>query len=212
MEKLSREQLSYIIGFLHSDGHLYETTRNRGKISIELNIRDMDILLKLQSLIGGKLRKRKRTTNFGYIHSCILEVHSLETRSKLKKSGLIVGSKCERVFIPEKLSVRHYLRGFVDGDGSIGFTGNEEPFISIVTKSETLKNQILDLFQRRFHTIKKLSRNKRDNIYNIIIKNENALKFGKLLYYKSSLYLNRKYKSYTKISKWIRTKNIGNKH
>jgi len=212
MEKLSLEQTSYLIGFLHSDGHLYETTRNRGKVSIELNIKDIDILYKIQSLIGGKIKERKRTTNFGYNHSCILEIHSLEIRNFLKKKGLMVGKKSDIVSIPKKLSIKHYLRGYVDGDGSIGLTGSNEPFISIVTRSEVLKNQILQYLFKKFQLIKNLNRNQRDNIYNITIKNENALKFSKILYNKSSIYMNRKYNSYIKISQWKRTKKIGNKH
>lgn len=212
MEKLSLEQISYLIGFLHSDGHLYETTRNRGNVSIELNIKDIDILYKIQSLIGGKIHQRKRITNFGYNHSAVLKVHSLETRNFLKKKGLIAGKKSDIVSIPDRLSIKHYLRGFIDGDGSIGFTGNNEPFISIVTKSEVLKNQILQYLFKKFQLVKNLNRNKRDNIYNITIKNENALKFSRILYNKSEIYMNRKYNSYILISQWKRTKKIGNKY
>lgn len=212
MKKLSLEQLSYIIGFLHSDGHLYEGTRNRGKISIELNVQDKDILIKIQSLLGGSIRERKRTTNFGYNHSAILEIFLLKIRTYLKSKGLIAGKKSEIVFIPSKLSVKHYLRGYLDGDGSIGITGNKEPFISITTKSDLLKSQIISLLEKKFKVIKNLNRNKRDNIYNITVKNETALKFGKMLYSKASIYMDRKYSLYIKISEWKRTKKVGNKH
>lgn len=212
MSRLSKEQISYLIGFLHSDGHLYENTRNRGKISVELNINDIDILTKIKNLIGGKIRERKRNTNFGFNHSAIIEIYSLEIRNFLKKKGMIIGKKSEIVSIPKNISVRHYLRGFVDGDGSIGITGNKEPFVSIVTKSEELKKQILKFLFKKLNLIKNLNRNKRDNIYNITIKNENALKFLNLLYKDSSIHMNRKYESYKKISQWKRTKKIGNRH
>jgi sporulation protein YlmC with PRC-barrel domain len=209
---LSLGQLSYIIGFLHSDGHLYETSRNRGKLSIELNKKDIDILVKLQNLIGGTIRERERATNFGYIQSVILTIHSFKIRTYLKKNGLIAGKKSSIVSIPNKLSITNYLRGFVDGDGSIGTTGNKEPFVSIVTSSEMLKDQICNFLGKKLGLIKALNRNKRDKVYNIVIKNENAIKFCRLLYYKSTIHMNRKYDSYKLLLNWKRTKKVGNKH
>ena len=47
LEKLSIENLNYIIGFLQTDGSHSEQTRNRWKIQIELNHKDIDILEKI---------------------------------------------------------------------------------------------------------------------------------------------------------------------
>lgn len=204
--KLTKEQISYIIGFLHSDGHLYENTRNRGKISIELNEKDKDILIKIQKLIGGKISTRSRVTNFGPNTSVMLSIYSKNLRDYLKSQGMIAGKKSDIVQIPENLSQKDYLRGFVDGDGSIGITGNNEPFISIVTKSEKLKEQVLFFLELNFQIKKKLNRNKRDNIYNIVVKNESAQKFCNTMYDNSSISLDRKFNLYKDIMLWKRTK------
>ena len=36
--------LSYLYGFLQADGNLYEQSRNRGKLSIEISKRDENII------------------------------------------------------------------------------------------------------------------------------------------------------------------------
>jgi len=41
---------AYMFGFIQADGHLYQTTRNRGKLQIELKESDGCILEKSQVL------------------------------------------------------------------------------------------------------------------------------------------------------------------
>jgi hypothetical protein len=38
---------SYLIGLLQTDGNVYETTRNRGRITLELSEKDCDIIEKI---------------------------------------------------------------------------------------------------------------------------------------------------------------------
>lgn len=209
---LSKEQISYLIGFLHADGHLYETTRNRGKLSIEVDETDNDIIIKVQNLIGGTIRKRNRETNFGQNSSVILTQCGLETRKFLKSKGMIAGKKSLIISAPSKLSFNHYLRGYFDGDGSLGFTKNNEPFISFCVSSEKLKDQILTFLNEKLGITKNLKRNKRDKVYNIVVKNEGAIGLGKLMYKRSSIFLDRKKKKFNSLLKWKRTKKIGNRH
>lgn len=210
--KLSKEQLSYLIGFLHADGNLYETTRNRGKLSIEINEKDKDIIDKIQILIGGTISQRNRTTNFGKNRSVVLTQCSLKIRRFLKEKGMIAGKKHLLISAPRKLSFIHYLRGYFDGDGSIGFTGANEPFISFVISSEELKLQVLNFLKKKIGIVKKVNRNKRDNVYNIVVKNEAAVCLGKLMYKKASIFLDRKKAKFDLLLKWKRTKKVGNRH
>lgn len=48
--RLSDPWVSYFVGLSQTDGHLRETTRNRGRLSIELGRRDEDVLLRLAHL------------------------------------------------------------------------------------------------------------------------------------------------------------------
>jgi hypothetical protein len=208
---ISNEILSYIIGFLHADGHLYETTRNRGKISIELADRDKDILIKINNVFykRGHITNRTRNTNYKKNYkSTILTICHKDIRDYLKSHGLIAGKKSYKVDIPENISKKNYMRGYLDGNGSLGFTSAGFPFLSITTASTFLKESICDFIYRITGKQKNINPNKRDNIYNIIVNREDAQKVASHLYKDSQIYLNRKYQSYLEIMKWKRPKNI----
>ena len=56
---------SYIYGLLITDGSMYLTTRNRGKVTLEISKKDEDIVMKLNKLIPkSKIHERVRNTNF----------------------------------------------------------------------------------------------------------------------------------------------------
>ena len=59
------ENESYIFGLLITDGSMYLTTRNRGKVTLEVSEKDFDIVEKLFNEIpGSKIHTRTRNTNF----------------------------------------------------------------------------------------------------------------------------------------------------
>ena len=56
---------SYIYGLLITDGSMYLTTRNRGKVTLEISKKDEDIVMKVNKLINkSKIHKIVRNTNF----------------------------------------------------------------------------------------------------------------------------------------------------
>lgn len=183
--------LSYLMGLLQTDGSLSEDTRNRGKISLEISLRDEDIIHKLIKIIPCKtsISYRTRDTNFkkGYKSVC-LTLHDWAFREELKRLGLPAGQKHEHIAPPTCPYIElDYIRGLFDGDGSLGLIASGIPFISLTTKSDHIKTYILDLYKKKFNIIKKLQRNARDNIYDIVLKHEDAQVFAKELYYEKCL-------------------------
>ena len=79
------------------------------------------------------------------------------------------------------------------------------PYLSLGTVSEKICQAYLKLLKEKFGIIKNLHRNKRDNCYNIVLKNEDAILVATYLYEDAPIYLNRKYEKYLEIKKWIRT-------
>lgn len=201
-------QESYIYGLLLADGNIYFTDRNRGRVSLELNVKDKDIVLKLFQLIpNSHIRERTRDTNFkkGYA-SCSFVNSQLEFRTWLFNCGFPKEDKTFNAAPPKVDYVeKDFWRGFIDGDGSIGITSKNIPFISLVTDSENIKDAYLDYLYRNYGLKKKSSRNKRDNAFNIMVTNENAVKIVKDLYLGSSLYLDRKYQKALELQSWVRT-------
>lgn len=205
---------SYIYGLLLADGSLNLQERNRGKISLEIQESDKDLVFKLFQLIpGSTIRERVRNTNFKEeYHSIIFSNSKRDFREKLIKQGFPTKNKTDNAVPPVlKYFEKDFWRGVLDGDGSLGFTSDNKPFVSLVTKSEKLKNAYLDFLFKNYNIIKNISRNKRDNVYNIVVLGEDAVKLSKELWIDSELYLNRKYKKAKELQLWERPKSLRKK-
>lgn len=130
---------AYLFGFAQTDGHLYEQSRNRGKLRIEIGKQDAEILETFKRLLpfNSSIRYRVRTTNFGKNYeSVIWTVCDKGFRDCLKDWGFPVGKKSEIIKTPcVEFSQTDYFRGLIDGDGSLGLTANGFPFVSLVTSS-----------------------------------------------------------------------------
>lgn len=204
---LNKNEMSYILGIIFTDGTLCEFSRNRGKIVIELKEEDSDILYKIKNLLpcNSSIRIRIRNTNFAQNYtSVILSIYDLEFRNLMKEYGLAAGKKSDIINIPDKIIIEDFLRGIIDGDGSLGISKNNIPFISLITASEELKNGYLK-FINRLTGLKKISnRNTRDNIFNISVMRENAQVIVKKLYYENCLCIKRKYERAIEVIKWER--------
>ena len=207
---LNKEQ-SYIFGLLITDGNLSLSTRHRGKVTLEVNAIDEDIVIKLaNSIPNSNVHYRTRNTNFkSNYKTAIFSNHRKEFRDFLITAGFPTVNKT--VFAEPPIVTYDeaaFWRGVIDGDGSIGFTKVDEPFISLVTKSEELKNAYLNFLEKQFNIHKNIKRNKRDNVYNIVIKNEAAVEMAKSLYLtdNTELYIDRKYNSAKLLQSWVRTK------
>jgi hypothetical protein len=136
-----------------------------------------------------------------------LSFFDLNTRESLKKY-LTISSKFNTIEKPDNILEIDYWRGIIDGDGSIGITKNNIPFISLITCSEKIANQYIEFLEKNIGCKKKTTRNKRDNAYNIMIVNEDSQKLAKFLYYKDCLSIDRKYNSAMKVLDWIRPSNV----
>ena len=211
---LKNKEMSYLVGLFQTDGNLYETDRNRGKFKLELNIRDEDIIYKISNLIkyNYKISKRERITNFGESSTISITVCNINFRNLLKDWGVPAGKKSEIIeppFHKSELSTNDYIRGLYDGDGSIGYTKNEFPFVSFVTKSEKTKDFLVDFISKiTLNPKKELKRNKRDGVYNISITKEDAVIFCNEIYSEDCLSINRKYIKAQEVKKWERPKNM----
>lgn len=200
---------SYLFGLILTDGSVYLNTRNRGKITIELQKSDIQLLYDIQKQIPeSKVTTRKRDTNFKKNYESGIWVnYQLSFRNKLFSYGLPTENKCYIGNIPIVLySEKDFWRGVFDGNGSIGFTKQNEPFISFTITSENLKNSLCELLTKKFNIHKNVNPNNRDNVYNIVLKNEDAIIFTNFMYENANIYLNRKYQKYLQFSKWKRTK------
>lgn len=206
MIELNNPDISYFIGFAMMDGHFQENTRNRGKMSIELSDRDYDILSKFRDLFNNSsITHRIRDTNFKDNYKTVtFNIYNKEIRDEFINIGFKYGSK--RFFIPKNIITRDFWRGIIDADGSLGFMRSGRPFVSLVISDEFMKDEYLLLIQMITGKSKDVNRNKRDNIYNIMITDEDAQELVKFLYYdENCLAIDRKINKAQEILEWKRT-------
>jgi len=206
---------SYFFGFTQADGTLgkIKNFRNKGRLQIEVGEKDTHILKSFKQLfpsVYSGLRARTRDTNFKKGHtSYTLTICDMKFRNEINKLGIPYGKKSENVIPPTTdFCERDYIRGLIDGDGSVGITRKALPFISISVKSEPLKNYLCEIIEKIVGEKKRLSRNKRDNTYNIMLGRERAQKFIKYLYYPGCLSLKRKLRKVKSALKWKRPKDL----
>ncbi|PJE57482.1 MAG: hypothetical protein COU82_01735 [Candidatus Portnoybacteria bacterium CG10_big_fil_rev_8_21_14_0_10_38_18] len=206
---------SYFFGFAQTDGSLSSPKKfpNKGKFQIEINAKDLHILKsfkKLFPLVYSSTKKRIRDTNFKNNHiSYTWTVSDKSFRDEINELGVPYGKKSEIIYPPKTdFCERDYIRGLIDGDGSLGITARKVPFASFTVKSENLKNYLLDIIEKITGERKRLNKNKRDDIYNIMINREKAQKIIKYLYYPKCLCLKRKLKSAKIALNWKRPKGL----
>lgn len=200
---IDSEKKSYILGFVMADGYNNPTKQT---LRIVLNYLDIDILQKIQRCLKTNSPIKHITqinTNLKKKHRCVLlSLYGKNFCKILSDKGCTNNKSFTLKFpsfniVPKKF-VRHFIRGYFDGDGGISLRKNGYS-ISICGNfhfcTELLK-QISHHTNIQFHiykhsTIYKLSLNrKRDNFL-----------FLKWLYNNSNIYLNRKFNIYKKINK-----------
>jgi LAGLIDADG-like domain len=205
---LTRPEHAYLFGFLQCDGHLTENTRNRGRLSVELSIRDVALLERFQQLVPfpSSITTRTRSTNFKSSYtSAIWTVCALEVRRELIELGLPVGRKSWLVQPPPvPLSSVDYLRGLVDADGSVGSTRLGLPFVSFTTASESLRDFFLSECRDLPGQPRHVARNRRDAFFNPMATRECAVELARALYYEGCLALQRKATAANATKTWSR--------
>jgi len=214
---LTKPEIAYFWGFAQTDGHLSGDTRpggNRGHLVIEINNTDVDILNKIKQLFEDKIKvtifTRIRNTNFKKKSiSSGLRICNRGFREGMKLLGFPQGKKSTSIAPPPcDFSEVDYVRGLIDGDGSLGFASSGKPFVSFVTTSESIKEYYIDFLSNNIGILKNNYRNERDGVFNILLSNEDAVNFSKIVYYEGAISMNRKMNIAKEIKKWVRPRTL----
>lgn len=212
-KNISTELQAYLLGFYTADGSIDE---KRKTFRIHLSIKDSELVYLYKDIISPDARlfsvadnykttgrDGKEITGHGSIgvdiSSAILVNDLVELGIGYKKtySDLTIPN------IPENL-IRHFVRGFFDGDGSIstylacekGKKDRVRCGIQIDSKTKTLLENI-QLFFKNNNIKFNLMYLKRDDMYRISTSSREEIKKLYLLFYKDSyFYLSRKFNKF----------------
>lgn len=209
-------EYAYMLGFLQADGHLERGAGKKGKLSVELNARDIGLLREFQNLTPyySSVTERTRSTNFAESHnSATWTLCSLEARTVLNDLGLPYGRKSKTIAPPRgEFSHHDYLRGVIDADGSVGYTGKGFPFVSLTTASTAIGRFLCDYGKQVAGVQRTIKRNERDGIYNVLYAMEAAQRLAAGLYYPGCLSLKRKHTVADSLSAWVRPARMRSAH
>ena len=209
-DEIDTEEKAYWLGFLTADGWINKREdNNAGVTGIELQYGDINHLKKFNKSIGGnyQITDRWRTCSLSKdktkkYHMCCIRIFSITMYNSLVKLGF-TNNKSFDFYIPklEDKLIKHYIRGYFDGDGCLCFT-NQSFHITFVTASKQLNNDIaIILKHNNFNFVEdKYINNFNTVMYRIdICRNKDKIDFLDWIYQDATIYLDRKYKKYLKV-------------
>lgn len=204
-DTINTEEKAYWLGFLYADGCITDSG-NSLKVSLALSVRDVDHLKKFQQFLAtdNPIRIYKGNHNNQYCRLFVIDNHLCE---QLIDKG-VYKNKTEIItfpdFLPENL-IRHFIRGYVDGDGCITYhmhkyNKNRYVFaIKICSTKEMLYgiNKWLPLNTKKETPVLQKRRKNAVNNYDLEYGgNKQTLNILNYLYDNSNIYLDRKYERY----------------
>ena len=211
---IDTEDKAYWLGFLYADGNVsYGKDKNgeRKGCTVELSLaeKDKDHLYKFMKCIDADnqypLEKRIISlSNKKYI-AYRLCLNSVKLGNDLEKHGCVPNKSLilKRPNIEEGL-IRHFIRGYFDGDGCITIKSTGYSVVSFCCNSKVfLENLKLYLESKNIicrNVVCERNSLRKKPIYILYLsKRENQLKFQNFIYSDKEIYLTRKYNKFMKI-------------
>lgn len=201
-DDIDSEEKAYVLGFLYADGYNRE---DEHKIKITLAIYDRDILEKIRAVLKTnapiKIKKPAKIKNSNYCGAptATLQISSVYLSNRLKELGIVQRKTYDLIFpkyIPSTL-LKHFVRGYFDGDGCITKGRHEYPKATIASSLSFLK-ELKKILESEF--IKScLYQNKKTNkniAFLDINSKESVAIFFNWIYSESKIYSDRKYSRY----------------
>lgn len=193
---ITTEEQAYLLGLFKTDGYIKKRSKGQTLVGISLKSSDKYMIEKIKELFNSN-RKIYHDGRMGKECDAI-EINSeimVKDLSKFeiipRKTYLLKDIHIEQ--IPKHLQ-RHYLRGLLDGDGTVcydtgylvvGFCGYNEEFV------RSFQYAIDEYLERDVHNVIK-----KENAYNCKWKGKQCLKILEYLYKDSTIALERKKKFY----------------
>lgn len=204
-EKIDSEEKAYWLGFIMADGCVCKSGKNGNPNTLRITLKKSDReqlesfnkSLKSDYIIKEKTLYDKR----GFTsESATLKINSVKICNDLQKYG-VIQKKTGKEIVPDidKNLIRHYIRGYFDGDGSITFSkANKSASFKICSASLVLIQDIATTFEDLGMKINYQTYN--NNFYILETrKQSNILSLKKYLYDDSTIYLNRKFQKISQI-------------
>lgn len=201
---IDTEEKAYWLGFMYADGCIH-SKENRVELSLKGN--DIQHLYKFAKFLNVQNNKNfvkyYNPTKSRPYDRCRIMFRSNKVWSDLNKKGcmpnksLILKFPDRSVFSNNDL-IRHFIRGYVDGDGCLCITKNK-CILNILGTEEFLKELMAELPLSREYPVYKRNKTSDTNFCTFNLWNSTALNVLIFLYKDASIYLDRKYEKFKEI-------------
>lgn len=191
---IDTEEKAYWLGFLYADGYV-----TNDYFGIALKKDDIGHLEKFNKSISSNYPIHIYISKgYSEVEYCRLLLKSEYTVNMLIEKGLL-RNKSKILKYPKCIPIqlyRHFIRGYVDGDGSIHKNGNT--FGISIIGTPNMINWIMGIFNKEMNIphSKLRKRNKDDIVVDCRYFGENCYKIINYLYKDSKIYLDRKMERY----------------
>ena len=223
-ENIDSEEKAYWLGFIYADGYISTWGNGRNNcFGIEISSIDEGHLRKFNNCIEGnfKISHRKREMNINgesksTVNMCSIRIHSKDFNNHLLNKGVFY-NKTSILEFPKFLSkemTRHFVRGYIDGDGYISFhkrtTGRGYGYVTrfgFVCHSEGFTLDMKRHIEEELNLERELVIYKDRNSFSVDTANQKQLlSIVEYLYEDSTIHLDRKYESYKKLHHYLLNK------
>ena len=200
---------AYLLGFLYADGSITGKVKDKYYLlTIAQSYSHKEFLQEICDIFNFYLKKDYKLKEDKKRHAYKLVIGNVEMISNLIRLGITPLKTYENsdfVFqnVPDNLKM-HFVRGFFDGDGTVGFNKNGGSFFGFVSYNESI---IIAIKEYLFSylgkgSLKKEYSKKNDSHYyryvscgNIVVKH-----LGELLYKDANYYMKSKYDIFQKVA------------
>ena len=206
-EVIDSEQKAYWLGFISADGSVTKTSKwNSYRLQINLHQSDKDHLELFKKHIGAStsdiydFENDSSSRGFGKSDMSRFVLNSIKLYGDLNRLNVTI-NKTDSIVMPNlrKDLIRHYIRGFIDGDGSFSYVprkdveGKYRFSFEIVGNSRIIFEQFQDYFMRKGVKLNIYQRKNGNSFRLMSASHGNIIKLSNIIYNDATVYLKRKY-------------------
>lgn len=188
--KIDTEEKAYWLGMLYADGCV---NRIHGQVNLALNESDLPHLEKLKSFLqcNNKISYSKQTRSYRLSFCCAQITQDLIRLGCVPNKSLVLQFPSDDQVPPQFKSA--FMRGYVDGDGSLVYT--DKTYCFSFTSTEQFIKDAIQFFGWKECKLCEAGQNKTWRCSNKKLVPE----YLNTLYENATVYLDRKYEKYLKM-------------
>lgn len=212
-DSIDTEEKAYWLGFLYADGYV---SSNSNKFELSLQDSDSEHLEKfntfMKCITPNKVKHGTVTCEGKTYYRCRWSVNNKHLKERLCELGcvpnksLILTFPDESIFASKDL-IRHFIRGYWDGDGSLSWSNKEHTYpCMVLLGTESFLNSVMNYLNFPKY---KLQSKSESGVRQFSIGHKIAFNTAKYLYENATIYLTRKYEKYLEYCRLYEKSNRG---